>query len=97
VRFVQCASVVSIVTGQFLIGGAAAQSPASVNQYLHKMGLNDSDIANAAAGKPIVKLLPAKSNRDVVAFGVIGVPVSPVDYLKHALQPGRLIGQTREE
>jgi hypothetical protein len=96
VRFVLRASVLSIVTGQFLIGGAAAQPPAPVNQYLRRMGLDDSQIANAAAGQPIVKLMPAKSDRDVVVFGVIGVPVSPVDYLKHALDPGRLIGQSAQ-
>ena len=95
-RFVQWASVLSIVAGQFLIGGAAAQSPAPINQYLHKLGLDDSAIANAAAGHPIVKLLPAKSDRDVVVFGVIGVRVSPLDYLKHALDPGRLIGESAQ-
>jgi hypothetical protein len=91
-RFVQTASAVSIVTAQLLIGPAAAQSPTAVSQYLHKMGLDDSQIASAAAGQPVVKLLPAKSDRDVVVFGVIGARVSPSDYVKHALDPGRLIG-----
>ena len=91
-RFVHTASAVSIVTAQLLIGTAAAQSPTTVNEYLHKMGLDDSQIASAAAGQPIVKLLPAKSDRDVVVFGVIGVRVSPTDYMKHALDAGRLIG-----
>jgi len=75
------------------ITSAIAQAPAAVTQYLHKMGLDDSQIASAAAGKPIVKLLPAKNDRDVVVFGVIGVPVSATDYVKHALDPGRLIGE----
>ena len=29
---------------------AVAQTPDAVNQYLHKMGLNDAQIAGAAAG-----------------------------------------------
>jgi hypothetical protein len=91
-RFVHRASALSIAAGQILIGGAAAQSPAPVTQYLHKMGLDDAQIASAAAGQPIVKLLPAKSDRDVVVFGVIGVGVSAADYLKHALDQGRLVG-----
>ena len=74
------------------ITSAIAQAPGAVNQYLHKMGLDDSQIASAAAGRPVVKLIPAKNDRDVVAFGVIGVPVSAADYMKHALDPGRLIG-----
>jgi len=92
VRHMWRASALSIVIGQLLVGSAAAQSPAPVNQYLRKMGLDDSQIASAAAGQPIVKLMPAKSDRDVVVFGVIGVHVSSADYLKHALEPGRLIG-----
>ena len=71
---------------------ATAQAPDAVNQYLHKMGLDDAQIAGAAAGKPVAKLIPSKNDRDVVAFGVIGVPVSVADYMKHALDPGRLIG-----
>jgi hypothetical protein len=74
------------------ITSAIAQAPGAVNQYLHKMGLDDSQIASAVAGKPIVKLIPAKNDRDVVVFGVIGVPVSAADYMKHALDPGRWIG-----
>jgi hypothetical protein len=91
-KFVHRAGTLGIVTAQFLVGGAAAQSPAPVSQYLHKIGLDDSQIASAAAGQPIVKLLPAKSDRDVVVFGVIGVRVSQADYMKHALDQGRLIG-----
>ena len=75
------------------IASAIAQAPAAVTQYLHKMGLDDSQIASAAAGKPIAKLVPAKNDRDVVVFGVIGVPVSAADYMKHVLDPGRLIGE----
>ena len=89
-RFVHRA--VSILSYQLLVASAAAQAPAAVNQYLHKMGLDDSQIASAAAGQPVVKLLPAKSDRDVVVFGVIGARVSLSDYMKHALDPGRLIG-----
>jgi len=91
-RCVHRVSTVSMVTSQLLIGVASAQSPTSVNQYLHKMGLDDSQIASAAAGHAIVNLVPAKTDRDVVVFGVIGVRVSPSDYMKHALDPGRLIG-----
>jgi len=68
------------------------QAPDAVSQYLHKMGLSDAQIASAAAGKPFVKLIPSKNDRDVAAFGVIGVPVSVADYMKHALDGGRLIG-----
>jgi len=75
------------------IASASAQASAAVNQYLHKMGLDDSQIASAIAGKPVAKLIPAKNDRDVVVFGVIGVPVSAADYMKHALDPGRLIGE----
>jgi hypothetical protein len=82
-----------VLTCLFPITSAMAQSPAAVIQYLHKMGLDDSQIASAAAGRPVVKLIPAKNDRDVVAFGVIGVPVSAADYMKHALDPGRLIGE----
>lgn len=81
-----------VLTCLLPITSATAQAPGAVIQYLHKMGLDDSQIASAAAGRPVVKLLPAKSDRDVVAFGVIGVPVSPAEYVKHALDPGRLIG-----
>jgi hypothetical protein len=81
-----------VLTWLLPITSATAQAPAAVNQYLHKMGLDDSQIASAAAGRPVVKLIPAKNDRDVVAFGVIGVPVSAADYVKHALDPGRLIG-----
>ena len=82
----------AVLACQLLATAAVAQSPTAVNQYLHKMGLDDTQIASAAAGKPVVKLIPAKSDRDVVAFGVIGVRVSAADYVKHALDPGRLIG-----
>jgi len=71
---------------------AMAQTPDAVNQYLHKMGLDDAQIASAAAGRAVAKLIPSKNDRDVVSFGVIGVPVSAADYMKHALDPGRLIG-----
>ena len=71
---------------------ATAQAPGALIQYLHKMGLDDSQIASAASGRPVVNLLPAKNDRDVVAFGVIGVPVSAAEYMKHALDAGRLIG-----
>ena len=71
---------------------AMAQTPDAVNQYLHKMGLDDAQIASAAAGKAVARLIPSKNDRDVVSFGVIGVPVSAADYMKHALDPGRLIG-----
>lgn len=81
-----------VLISLFPIASAMAQAPGAVNQYLHKMGLDDSQIASAAAGRPVVKLIPAKNDRDVVAFGVIGVPVSAADYMKHALDPGRLIG-----
>jgi hypothetical protein len=94
VRFVHRASTVSIVGTQLLVGTVAAQSPTTVTEYLHKMGLEDSQIASAAAGQPIVKLMPAKSDRDLVVFGVIGARVSTGDYMKHALDPGRLIGGT---
>jgi hypothetical protein len=90
------AIALGIVTAQFVIEGAAAQTPVSVNQYLRKMGLDDSQIAGATAGQPIVKLMPAKSDRDVVVFGVIGVRVSPADYLKRALDPGRLVGASAQ-
>jgi hypothetical protein len=78
------------LTCLFPITSAMAQAPGAVNQYLHKMGLDDSQIASVAAGRPVVKLIPAKDDRDVVVFGVIGVPVSAADYMKHALDPGRL-------
>ena len=91
-RYVYRASTVGILASQLLVGTASAQSATAVNQYLHKMGLDDSQIANAVAGHAIVSLVPAKSDRDVVVFGVIGVRVSPSDYMKHALDPGRLIG-----
>jgi hypothetical protein len=71
---------------------AMAQAPDAVNQYLHKMGLDDAQIASAAAGRAVAKLIPSKNDRDVVSFGVIGVPVSAADYMKHALDAGRLIG-----
>ena len=82
-----------VLTCLLPITSGMAQAPGPVNQYLHKMGLDDSQIASAAAGKPVVKLIPGKNDRDVVAFGVIGVPVSAADYMKHALDPGRLIGE----
>ena len=91
VRFLHRASAFSIAISQLFIGAAAAQSATAVNEYLHKMGLDDSQIASAAAGHPIVKLMPAKSDGDVVVFGVVGARVSTGDYLKHALDPGRLI------
>ncbi|HEX6627934.1 MAG TPA: hypothetical protein VF105_08275 [Gemmatimonadaceae bacterium] len=81
-----------VLAGLLPIASAPAQAPGAVNQYLHKMGLDDSQIASAAAGRPVVKLIPAKDDREVVAFGVIGLPVSVADYMKHALEPGRLIG-----
>ena len=81
-----------VLTCLLPITPATAQAPGAVNQYLHKMGLDDSQIASAAAGQPVVKLVPAKNDRDVVVFGVIGVPVSAADYMKHALDPGRLNG-----
>lgn len=83
----------AVLTCLLPITAATAQAPGAVNQYLHKMGLDDSQIASAAAGKPVAKLIPAKNDRDVVVFGVIGVPVSAADYMKHALDPGRLIGE----
>jgi len=71
---------------------ATAQTPDAVNQYLHKMGLDDAQIASAAAGRAVARLIPSKNDRDVVSFGVIGVPVSAAEYMKHALDAGRLIG-----
>jgi hypothetical protein len=82
-----------LLAGLLPIASAAAQAQSAVIQYLHKMGLDDSQIASAATGQPVVKLIPAKSDRDVVVFGVIGVPISAADYMKHALDPGRLIGE----
>ena len=69
-----------------------AQTTPRIDDYLRSMGLNASEIADAANGKSIVKFLPSTNDRDVVVFGVIAVRVARDEYLAHALDSGRLIG-----
>ena len=66
-----------------------AQTTPRIDDYLRSMGLNASEIADAANGKSIVKFLPSTNDRDVVVFGVIAVRVARDEYLAHALDSGR--------
>src|SRR5687768_13877143 len=70
---------------------AAQEALAGLEQYLRTVGLGTKDLASAARGRAVVKLLPTSSNRDVAVFGMIGVGVSRDSVVAYALDPPRFL------
>jgi hypothetical protein len=73
---------------------ARVQSP--VDSVLRALGLDDKEIAAAANGTAVAKLLPSPLDRDVVVLGAVAIRSTPAAYLTHALEPGRLLGEGKQ-
>jgi hypothetical protein len=76
--------IIVILSGFLINGGVKAQSKESALQTLLKteMKLTDSDLAAAAEGRPVGKLLKTQDKREVAAVGLIRINLTHDAFLK---------------
>ncbi len=81
------ASAVCVVLVTPRVDGQAAEQPAGpeLGPYLATLGLGPSQLAAAANGQAVVRLLKSDDNRDVAVSGVIAVRAARNDVVAHAL------------
>ncbi|HMD99424.1 MAG TPA: hypothetical protein VKM93_19115 [Terriglobia bacterium] len=77
-----------ILSGVLISAGQTTPEPRTF--FTEQMGLSDSQIATVARGKALVKVLPSKTPAEIFVFGAVFVNGTPEEYLKLALDVGRL-------
>lgn len=75
--------------------GGQTPSPASPEQYLRSLGVDESALRSADGGQAVVRLLKTDDNRDVAVFGMVAVRASRDSVLARALDlEGAILGRT---
>ena len=74
----------------------ALRAQRSIDSVLSALGLDEKQLAAAANGIAVAKLLPSPLDRDVVVLAAVTIRSTPAAYLAHALEPGRLLGEGKQ-